>query len=69
MSRNNTILAILGGAAVAALIANYLSTENGKQMLQTASDKLKDFTQKASDYAKNNLGALKTTEADQVQPS
>lgn len=29
---NNILLAALGGAAVGALVANYLTTEKGKQM-------------------------------------
>ena len=59
MSKNNTlILAALGGAVVAALIANYLSTEKGKQLLHSASDALKDFSGQATEYAKNNLGQV-----------
>jgi hypothetical protein len=59
MSRNNVILAALGGAVAAALIANYLGTEKGKQMLNTASDTLKDLTGKATEFAKNNLANIK----------
>lgn len=67
MSRNNLILAALGGAAAAALITNYLGTEKGKEMLNSASGVLKDLTGKATEYAKNNLGNLKNI--NQTQPS
>lgn len=59
MSKGNTlILAALGGAAVAALIANYLSTEKGQQFLNSASSTLKDLSGQATEYAKNNLGQV-----------
>lgn len=59
MSKGNSILlAALGGAVVAALIANYLGTEKGKEFLHSASDTLKDFSGKATEYAKNNLGEV-----------
>jgi hypothetical protein len=55
---NSILLAALGGAALAALIANYLSTEKGKQLLTAASDTLNDLKMKATDYAKNNLSDI-----------
>jgi hypothetical protein len=55
---SSILLAALGGAALAALIANYLSTEKGKEFLNSASDTLNDLKTKATDYAKNNLGDL-----------
>ena len=55
---NSILLAALGGAALAALIANYLSTEKGKEFLNAASDTLADLKTKATDYAKNNLGDI-----------
>lgn len=59
MSKTSGILlAALGGAAIAALIANYLGTEKGKELLSAASDKLHDITNKATDFAKNNLGEI-----------
>jgi hypothetical protein len=59
MSKTNGILlAALGGAALAALIANYLGTEKGKELLNAASGKLQDLTSKATDFAKNNLGDI-----------
>lgn len=67
MSRNNVILAALGGAAAAAVLANYLRTENGKQLLNSASGMLKDFAGKATEFAKNNLANLKNNQ--DVQPS
>jgi hypothetical protein len=59
MSKTSGILlAALGGAALAAVIANYLGTEKGKQLLNAASDTLSDITTKATDFAKNNLGDI-----------
>jgi hypothetical protein len=55
---NNILLAALGGAAVAALLANYLTTEKGRQFLNTATDTLKDLGGKATEMAKNNLGEV-----------
>ena len=56
MTRGNTIiLSALGGAVVAALVANYLMTERGQQLLHSATDSLKDLGSKATDYAKSNL--------------
>lgn len=56
--RNSIILAALGGAAIAALIANYLSTEKGKELLATASNTLKNLSTQATDYAKANIGEV-----------
>ena len=59
MSRgNNILLAALGGAILAALIAQYLTTEKGRQFLDSATSALKDFSGKATEYAKNNLGEI-----------
>lgn len=55
---NNILLAAVGGAAVGALVANYLSTEKGKQMLSSASNTIKDLSGKATEYAKENLGEV-----------
>jgi gas vesicle protein len=59
MTRGKTILlAALGGAALGVLVANYLSTEQGKQLLNSATDKLKDLGTQATQIAKNNLGEV-----------
>ena len=59
MSRGNTIaLAALGGAAVAALIANYLMTEQGRQVLTSATDTLKDLSGKATEIAKTTASEV-----------
>jgi hypothetical protein len=55
---NNILLAALGGAAVGALIANFLTTEQGRQMLDSASSTIKDLSGKATSYAKENLGEV-----------
>jgi hypothetical protein len=55
---NSILLAALGGAALAALIANFLSTEKGREFLNSASGTLNDLKTKATDYAKNNLGDI-----------
>jgi hypothetical protein len=61
---NNILLAALGGAAVGALVANYLSTEQGKQMLESASTAIKDFSGKA----KENLGEVIRETKDSLGP-
>lgn len=59
MTRGNTILlAAVGGAAIAAVLANYLMTEKGRELLNSASGTLKDLSGKASEYAKNNLSEV-----------
>lgn len=55
---NNILLAALGGAAIGALIGSLLSTEKGRQMIQTATDTIKDISGKATEYAKENLGEV-----------
>jgi hypothetical protein len=79
MSRNsNMLLAALGGAAAAALITRYLSSEEGKEMLTTAQTRLNDLTDKAqtavrdlkdraSDFANKNLGNLGSKGTEQNQ--
>ena len=59
MTRTSTILlAALGGAVVAALVANYLGTEQGRQLLSTATDSLKEMGGRAKEIAKNNLSEV-----------
>lgn len=55
---SNIWLAAVAGAVLAALIANYLSTERGKQFLDSAANTLKDLSGKATEFAKNNLGEI-----------
>lgn len=55
---NNILLAAIGGAIVAALIAQYLSTEKGRQFLDAAGNTLRDLSSKATEYAKNNLSEI-----------
>lgn len=59
MSRTSSILlAAVGGAVLAALIANYLTTERGKQFLNAAMQSLKDISGKVTEYAKTNIGEI-----------
>ena len=55
---NNILIAALGGAAVGAMVASFLSTEKGKQMIDSASSAIKDMSGKAKEYAKENLGEV-----------
>ena len=55
---NNILLAALGGAAIGALIGSALSTEKGRQMIDSASNTIKDLSGKATEYAKQNLGEV-----------
>ena len=65
---NNILLAAVGGAAVGALVATYLSTEKGKQMLESASTTIKDFSGKAKEYAKQNIGDVIRETKDSIAP-
>jgi len=59
MSRGNSILlAAVGGAILAALIARYLSTERGRQFIESAANTLKGLSGKVTEYAKTNLGEI-----------
>lgn len=55
---NSILLAAVAGAVLAALIANYLTTEKGRQFLDSAANSLKDLSAKATEYAKDNLGEI-----------
>ena len=55
---NNVLLAALGGAAVGALLANYFSTEKGRELLHSAGNTIKDLSNQATEYAKTNLGEI-----------
>lgn len=63
---NNILLAALGGAAVGALIGAALTTETGRQMVESASNTIKDLSGKATDYAKQNLGEVIRETRDSV---
>ena len=65
---NNILLAAVGGAAVGALIATYLSTEKGKQMLESASTTIKDLSGKAKEYAKQNIGDVIRETKESITP-
>lgn len=52
------MLAALGGAAVGALIGSALTTERGRQMVESASNTIKDLSGKATEYAKQNIGEV-----------
>ncbi len=59
MTKGNTILlAALGGAALAAILANFLTTEKGREFLDSATDTIKDISGRATEYARNNLGQV-----------
>ncbi|MDQ2658536.1 MAG: hypothetical protein M3Y60_14020 [Bacteroidota bacterium] len=53
---NNILLAALGGAAIGALIGTALTTEKGRQLVDSASSSIKDLSGKATEYAKQNIG-------------
>ena len=54
----NIMLAAVAGAVVAALVANYLSTERGRQFLDSAANSLRELTDQATEFAKNNLSEI-----------
>src|SRR5687768_4190664 len=55
---NNILLAALGGAAVGALLGSVLTTERGRQIVDSASNTIKDLSSKATEYAKQNIGEV-----------
>ena len=55
---NNILLAALGGAAVGALLGSLLTTERGRQIVDSASSTIKDLSSKATEYAKQNIGEV-----------
>lgn len=48
----------MAGAVLAALIANYLTTERGRQFLESATNSLKDLSSRATEFARNNLSEI-----------
>ncbi len=50
------MLAAVGGAAIGALIGAALTTEKGRQLVDSASSSIKDLSGKATEYAKQNIG-------------
>ncbi|MEX2231992.1 MAG: hypothetical protein WD824_07530 [Cyclobacteriaceae bacterium] len=66
---NNIWLAAIAGAVLAALLANYLNTEKGKQLLNSASSALKDFTGKATEFAKNSIGEIVGEATNRLGPA
>jgi len=63
---NNILLAALGGAAVGALVASALSTEKGRQLVDSASNTIKDLSGKATEYARQNIGEVIRETKDSV---
>lgn len=59
MTTNKILLWAVAGAAIGTLLYRYLNTEKGQELLNTATDSIKDLSTKATDYAKNTLGNLK----------
>ena len=55
---SNILVAAVAGAVLAALIANYLSTEKGRQFLDSAANALKELSGKATEFAKNNISEI-----------
>lgn len=69
MSKGSTIwVAAVAGAVLAALIANYLNTERGKQFLDSAANTLKDLSGKASEFAKNNIADIVRETTNSIGP-
>ena len=63
---NNMLLAALGGAAIGALIGSLLSTEKGRQIVENASNTIKDLSGKATQYAKENIGEVLRETKDSI---
>lgn len=63
---NNILLAALGGAAVGALIGSALTTEKGRQLMDSAGHTIKDLSSKATEYAKQNIGEVLRETKDSI---
>lgn len=59
MSKQNIlILSALGGAVLGVVLANFLTTEKGRQLLSSASQAIKDLSGQATELAKQNIGEV-----------
>lgn len=65
---SNVWVAAIAGAVLAALLAKYLSTEKGRQFLDSAANTLKDLSTKATDFAKNNLSEIVRETTNSIGP-
>lgn len=63
----NVLLAAIGGAAAGAAVANYLNSEKGRTMLNSANGSLNNLKERATGYVKNLQNKRQHTET--VQPS
>lgn len=63
----NVLLAAIGGAAAGAAVANYLNSEKGRTMLNSANGSLNNLKERATGYVKNLQNKRQHTES--VQPS
>jgi hypothetical protein len=59
MSKQNIfILSALGGAVLGVILANFLTTERGRQLLANAGQAIKDLSGQATQLAKQNIGEV-----------
>lgn len=65
---SNIWVAAVAGAVLAALIANYLNTEKGRQLLSSAGNALRDLSGKATEFAKNNLSEIVRETTSSIGP-
>lgn len=64
----NVVLAALGGAAAGVAIANYLSSDKGRQLLISANGTIHELKGRATEFAKQNIPGMSQNK-DVVQPS
>jgi gas vesicle protein len=58
MDRNSVLIGALAGAAVGAIVGSFVTSEKGRQLVDSASQGLKDVTNRVSEYAKENIPGL-----------
>ena len=64
----NIMMAAVAGAVVAALVANFLTTEKGRQFLDSAANTLRELSDQATDFAKNNLSEIIRETTNSIGP-
>ncbi|HYG03691.1 MAG TPA: hypothetical protein VD927_14685 [Chryseosolibacter sp.] len=63
----NVLLAAIGGAAAGVALANYLNTEKGRSLLNSANGTLNNLKDRATGYVREMQNKVQHTET--VQPS
>lgn len=60
MDRNNILIGALAGAALGAIVGSLVRTDKGRQLVNSATESIKNATNRVSEYAKQNIPGMKT---------